>query len=158
MAERLPDGAFVAVWDRWNLLLVLHNYGQQKWSLPGGGIEPDETPEKAATRETAEETGQLIAVTHHLGTFQLLKSPGSVYLLEAELSENKLLPFSDSPEITQAAFLPPEVCWEKLYPAQQKLVAWAAYLRKLRNGNPTHHPHMCDLVAPPENPLFAPIP
>ncbi len=45
--------------------------GANKWSLVGGGIEGDETPEEAAHRETAEETGltityPLVLFDHHI--------------------------------------------------------------------------------------------
>lgn len=159
MSEKPADGAFVVVWDSHNLLLVHHNYGQRKWSLPGGGIEPNETPETAGTRETLEETGQVVVVTHRLGIFQLLKSPGVVHLLEAELAETKIHPLIHSPEISRVAFLAPELFWERLYPAQQKLVAWAAYLKKMRSGgsNNRNGPCLIDLIHPPHNPLFLPL-
>ena len=32
-----------------------------RWNLPGGGIDPDESPEEALTREVFEETGQHVA-------------------------------------------------------------------------------------------------
>lgn len=42
--------------DRLSVLLILRR-DVPVWVLPGGGIEPNETPEAAAARETLEETG-----------------------------------------------------------------------------------------------------
>lgn len=44
------------------VLLVRLSYGPRegRWTLPGGLMEDDETPEEAAVRETAEETGLII--------------------------------------------------------------------------------------------------
>jgi 8-oxo-dGTP pyrophosphatase MutT (NUDIX family) len=42
-------------------LLLCHVTGQRHWDLPKGGIHVDETPRQAALRETAEETGLVLA-------------------------------------------------------------------------------------------------
>jgi 8-oxo-dGTP pyrophosphatase MutT (NUDIX family) len=49
----------VALWHEGRLLLVLVR-GRDCWELPGGGIEPGETPRQAAARELWEEAGQLV--------------------------------------------------------------------------------------------------
>lgn len=45
-----------------SVLLVQDWLGSQQWSLPGGGIHSNETPEEAAIRELYEETKVRIAV------------------------------------------------------------------------------------------------
>ena len=44
------------------VLLVKHSYTDQ-WGLIGGTVEPDESPEEAAIRETKEETAVDVALT-----------------------------------------------------------------------------------------------
>lgn len=45
------------------ILLARHERGEHSyWVLPGGEVEPDETPEEAAVRETREESGLCITV------------------------------------------------------------------------------------------------
>jgi 8-oxo-dGTP diphosphatase len=48
--------SLVALWHGSRLLLVFDRY-KRCWELPGGGIEPGETPHRAAVRELREETG-----------------------------------------------------------------------------------------------------
>ena len=52
------------------LMVRQYRHGSNTSSLefPGGVIEPGETPEKAATRELAEETGWVPTVLYHAGT------------------------------------------------------------------------------------------
>lgn len=57
-------GARVLVLDPHDRVLLIHardpdEPSSQWWELPGGGIDPGETPQAAASRELAEETGFL---------------------------------------------------------------------------------------------------
>jgi 8-oxo-dGTP pyrophosphatase MutT (NUDIX family) len=53
------QAARVLLLDPDDRVLLSHDVfeGHDHWTVPGGGIEPDETPEQAALRELTEETG-----------------------------------------------------------------------------------------------------
>lgn len=53
-------GVRLIIVDERRVLLVSHWYAPWAWTLPGGGVEKGEEPEKAAMREAAEETGLII--------------------------------------------------------------------------------------------------
>ena len=61
-----------------------------QWELPGGFVDPGETPEKAAARELKEETGYSVKELHSLGAFY--PSFGStnekIWLFAAECGES----------------------------------------------------------------------
>jgi len=52
----IRDGRLLMVRQRRTGLSGRHD-GQEYWTLPGGGIQPGETPEQAVMPEVAEETG-----------------------------------------------------------------------------------------------------
>ena len=56
-------GATVAIIDSEGRILLMQRTDNDAWCLPGGFVEPDETPADAAIRETEEETGLEVEIT-----------------------------------------------------------------------------------------------
>ena len=56
--------------DEGKILMVQRGYGRKKgkWSLPGGFVDRGESRKRAAYRETREETGIIVEITHRLFT------------------------------------------------------------------------------------------
>ncbi len=59
----------VAIPDRHGRILFGKHVEGNMWVLPGGLVEPEETPADAAVRETWEETGLFVELTGLIGAF-----------------------------------------------------------------------------------------
>ena len=95
------------------LLIERWRPGHHYFSIPGGGIEPNETPEQAVLREMTEETGCQVAVERHLYTLNLPDGTTHYIFLASWLSGEPHLP-ADSPEALKGPDDRFEPCWVSL--------------------------------------------
>ena len=67
--ERAPIAAAIVVNDG-QVLMVRRRVkeGELSWQFPAGEVEPGESPDDAAVRETSEETGLKVRATSQLGS------------------------------------------------------------------------------------------
>ena len=78
-------GVYAILPRRGDLLVTLQQDPQPELQLPGGGIDPGESPLQALHREVMEETGWTIAGPRRLGAFRRF-----VYMPEYDLWAEKL--------------------------------------------------------------------
>lgn len=64
----MPSVTMVVRDDRGRILLT-KNADVNSWTLPGGSIEPNESPKDAAVREMREETGLLVEPVRIIGVY-----------------------------------------------------------------------------------------
>ena len=80
----LPVAVCAAINDHGKILITKRNLepGYNKWALPGGFVETDETPEKACLRELEEETGVKGEIDRLIGVYvQKTKEYGSILII-----------------------------------------------------------------------------
>ena len=131
--QHVQVGANAIVERDGDVLLVKLNYGPRdgRWTLPGGLVESDESPEEAAIRETAEETGFVVELDGLLATYMRPGAPILIVTYRAHITggEMRIAP----EELSEAAFfprdeLPPleELAWPSTI---HGLDAWKAFER-----------------------------
>lgn len=108
--------AFGFVFQDEQILLIRLRY--RDWDIPGGIIDPGETPEEAAVREVWEEARARVEVIEMLGTQEIeLFGPKPeryrwAYPLNVQIYYLcrllELAPFEENPESFERRFFPPE--------------------------------------------------
>lgn len=127
----LPNGVFVVLFKKENknpllskIYIVKHNYGEKKFSLPGGALQTGENPESAALREVQEETNLRLKNVCLLGTFLSRKNSGTIVFLYKALAGGieKIIDPNEIAEI-QVVTVGQALTEYNLYPAQRILLA-----------------------------------
>ena len=78
-------GAYGVILNGAAALLALNECPGEEFALPGGGIDPGESPVQALHREAMEETGYRIAVLRRIGAYQRF-----TYMPEYDLWAHKI--------------------------------------------------------------------
>jgi 8-oxo-dGTP diphosphatase len=83
----LRVAAYAVILDEDDRMLLAHwNEGRRSaWTLPGGGLEEGEDPERAARREVREETGYRVDIDSLLGIHSRVIPPGRRLIPGADL-------------------------------------------------------------------------
>lgn len=110
---QMPSVTIASFDDTGRILLVKHG-DTDLWVLPGGAIEPEETPADAAVREMWEETGLTVDLLGILGVYggpefvvEYSNGDRTSYVMtvfEGRVTGGRLNPVDD--EITEATYFP----------------------------------------------------
>ncbi len=88
------------------VLLIRQNYGEELWGIPGGAVEPGESPQEAAVREAREETGLGVELEYLVGVYCLRPERlGLRFVFMAHVSDGELQQYPTA-EISEASWWP----------------------------------------------------
>lgn len=103
----MVPGVFAAIFDdQGRLLCVKRNYGDRTWTLPGGGIEGDETVVDALKREVLEETGLEVEPDVLIGSYSRPEAGRQVVLIQCKVTAGSLIESNE--EISELSFFAPK--------------------------------------------------
>ena len=91
--------------DNGDVLCVRQNYPPFEWTLPGGRVEPKESPLAALYREVQEETRCRIEVRRFIGSYAQPYADDLALVFEGRILERA--PWEPTGEIAALGFFPP---------------------------------------------------
>jgi 8-oxo-dGTP diphosphatase len=100
--------SLVVLWCGGKCLMVLNRY-RQAWELPGGMLDPGESPREAAIRELEEESGQLPDILDFAGVAQVRVPPDHrlefLAIYRGQIASPR--PFTPNDEMSHSAWWTP---------------------------------------------------
>lgn len=99
-----PPGlaAFVVLRDAEGRVLIALREDGKGWNLPGGGVQPGETPWEAAVRKTREEVGVEAALSRLAGLYWVPSRAALVFLFEGRVAGGTPQPLAETLEVAWA--------------------------------------------------------
>src|SRR5438874_10406618 len=115
-------GVFAAIFDdQRRILCVKRDYSPRNWTVPGGGMEPGESPIQALEREVREETGFGVRVVRLIGLYSAPFKDDLVIFFEAEIVGREA--WQPGAEIAEIGFFPEDELPEPLGPRARVRIA-----------------------------------
>jgi 8-oxo-dGTP pyrophosphatase MutT (NUDIX family)/predicted N-acetyltransferase YhbS len=104
-------GAFTAIVDDRDRLLLMHRNDIDVWEMPGGGVDDGESPWEAAVRETSEEVGLDIEIDRLVGVYWKPLENTTVFQFVAAAHTGRPRPSDEADDVGWFGFddLPPNV-------------------------------------------------
>ena len=112
--------------DQERILCVRMNYASKNWTMPGGKVEPGESPIDALKREVFEETGYRVEPKQLIGVYAKLYNDDLVLCFEVQVLSRE--PWKPNHEIS-----------EMRYFARDELPAEMAYVVRTRIKDAFNH-------------------
>ena len=107
--------------DRQEQVVLILRDDFRIWGLPGGGIEPGETRDQAAVRETLEETGYQVALDRYVGSYRRPQLNGVRHIFTAHITGGQ--PLQSGPETREVRWFPIHELPRRLTPSVHAIVA-----------------------------------
>jgi 8-oxo-dGTP pyrophosphatase MutT (NUDIX family) len=117
-------GVNVVVRDESGRVLLARRDRPPIWNLPGGGVEPGETPWAAAIRETREEVGLVVDVLSLAGFYDRSPDGDPVLVFRADVTGGSL---TTTAEATELGWFDPDALPEPINPYQPERIADAVH-------------------------------
>jgi 8-oxo-dGTP diphosphatase len=121
---RLESASAIVFNENRTCVLLVKREDFRVWVLPGGGIEPGETREQAAIRETREETGYEIAIDCLVGRYEHPQTAGGGsirYLFVGRIVGGA--PISSGPETVGVGIFPIDALPSLMLPWVRNFIA-----------------------------------
>jgi 8-oxo-dGTP diphosphatase len=106
--------------EKIELVLLILREDFRIWGLPGGGLEVEETPEQAATREAYEETGYQVKIDRYVGKYHRPQFQDIRFIFRAHVIDGQAL--ESGPETLAVKWFPIHELPKPLSPAVSEII------------------------------------